>query len=72
MHDRVGYAGSMVDGRTVLETEPRGPAAAEMTTLWLFTKARLNERKKGPDNDEITRQALGVACRRERPSRASP
>lgn len=47
MHDRVGYAGSMVDGRTVLETEPRGPAAAEMTTLWLFTKARLNETTKG-------------------------
>jgi chromosome partitioning protein len=43
MHDRVDYAGSMTDGRTVLETNPRGPAAAEMVELWKFTKARLDE-----------------------------
>jgi len=43
MHDRVSYAASMVDGRTVQETDPRGPAASEMTALWQFVKARLHE-----------------------------
>ena len=47
MHDRVDYAGSMTDGRTVLETTPRGPAANEMGTLWKFVLERLNESTKG-------------------------
>ena len=46
MCDRVGYAASMIDGRTVLETDTRGPGAAEMKALWQFVKARLNEIKK--------------------------
>lgn len=46
MHDRVDYAGSMTDGRTVLETSPRGPAAAEMAELWKFVLTRLNENTK--------------------------
>ena len=43
MHDRVSYASSMIDGRTVLETDPRGPAAVEMNALWQFVNARLQE-----------------------------
>ncbi len=46
MHDRVDYAGSMTDGRTVLETTPRGPAAIEMNKLWKFVLARLTENTK--------------------------
>jgi chromosome partitioning protein len=56
MHDRVSYASAMVDGRTVLETDPRGPAAAEMTGLWKFVNARLNEiKKERKPNDESHR-----------------
>lgn len=46
MHDRVDYAASMTDGRTVLETTPRAPAAEEMRELWKFVNARLNESTK--------------------------
>jgi chromosome partitioning protein len=43
MHDRVDYAGSMVDGRTVLETDPKGKSASEMRDLWKFVIDRINE-----------------------------
>ena len=46
VHDRVDYAGSMIDGRTVLEIDPRGRSAREMVDLWSFVKARLNNKKK--------------------------
>jgi chromosome partitioning protein len=41
VHDRVDYAGSMIDGRTVQEIDPKGRSAAEMAELWLFVKAQL-------------------------------
>lgn len=34
IHDRIGYATSMTDGRTVLEIAPSGPAAREVIGLW--------------------------------------
>ena len=43
MHDRVDYASSMTDGRTVLEADPKGRSAAEMAALWKFVKGRLQE-----------------------------
>jgi chromosome partitioning protein len=43
MHDRVDYASSMTDGRTVQESDPKGRSAAEMATLWAFVKAKLQE-----------------------------
>ena len=46
MHDRVDYAASMVDGRTVLETNPKSPAAAETRDLWAFVQSRFNESTK--------------------------
>jgi chromosome partitioning protein len=52
MHDRVSYASSMTDGRTVLETDPRGPAAAEMKALWQFVNARLQEITKDGKDDK--------------------
>lgn len=42
IHDRVDYAASMIDGRTVLEVDPRGRSAAEIVDLWAFVKARIN------------------------------
>ena len=46
MHDRVDYAASMTDGRTVQETDPRGRSAAEMADLWKFVRDRMNESTK--------------------------
>lgn len=46
VHDRVDYAASMIDGRTVLEIDPRGRSAAEMVELWSFVKTRINESTK--------------------------
>jgi len=46
IHDRVDYAASMIDGRTVLEIDPKGKSAAEVGALWEFVKARINEKKK--------------------------
>jgi len=45
VHDRVDYAASMIDGRTVLEVGSRGRSAGEVVELWLFVKARLNDSK---------------------------
>jgi len=46
VHDRVDYAASMIDGRTVLETGPRGRSAGEVVELWAFVKSRLIDSKK--------------------------
>lgn len=46
VHDRVDYAASMIDGRTVLEIDPGGRSAEEMTALWKFVKTRIHENTK--------------------------
>jgi len=46
IHDRVDYAASMIDGRTVLEVDPKGRSAAEVADLWQFIKARLDDSNK--------------------------
>jgi chromosome partitioning protein len=46
MHDRVDYAASMTDGRTVQETDAKGRSALEMADLWKFVKSRMNESTK--------------------------
>lgn len=46
VHDRVDYAASMIDGRTVLEIDPNGRSAGEVVDLWKFVKARMNESTK--------------------------
>lgn len=46
VHDRVDYAGSMTDGRSVLEIDSRGRSATEMTELWAFVKTRLPKSTK--------------------------
>ena len=65
IHDRVDYAGSMIDGRTVQETDPKGRSAAEMAELWRFNKAQIAKstkaRKEGKraDEQEARRRAVG-------------
>jgi chromosome partitioning protein len=46
IHDRVDYAGSMIDGRTVQETDPKGRSAVEMAELWKFVQARIAKSTK--------------------------
>ena len=46
VHDRVDFAASMIDGRTVLEIDPRGRSAGEVVALWEFVKARMSESTK--------------------------
>ena len=46
IHSRVGFAGVLVDGRTVMDHEPKGPAAKEIRELWDVVADRLGARKK--------------------------
>lgn len=46
VHDRVDYAGSMTDGRTVQETDAKGRSAVEMAELWAFVKTRMTKSTK--------------------------
>lgn len=46
VHSRVGFAGVLSDGRTVLEHEPRGPAAAEIRDLSRFVRSSIDESPK--------------------------
>jgi chromosome partitioning protein len=46
IHDRVDFASSMIDGRSVMEIDQRGRSAAEIADLWNFVKSRINGNKK--------------------------
>lgn len=60
IHDRVDFAGSMIDGRSVLEIDPRGRSAAEITELWCFVKERIAENNKARKNEKTkTRKEEG-------------
>jgi chromosome partitioning protein len=64
VHDRVDYAGSMIDGRTVQETDNKSRSSIEMMELWGFVKARMEKstkaREKGRLADEQeARPAVG-------------
>lgn len=41
VHQRVGFASSMVDGRTVMETDKNSRSAEEIRLLWDFLEERL-------------------------------
>ena len=53
VHDRVDYAASMVDGRTVRETDPRGRSAEEMKQLLSFVLERMNAKTKGKKKEPV-------------------
>lgn len=46
IHDRVDFASSMIDGRTVMEIDPRGRSAGEVVELWRFVKTRITDNTK--------------------------
>lgn len=49
IHDRVDYAAAMTDGRTAIEINPSGFAAAEMADLWRLTRKHLQGNGKNRD-----------------------
>ena len=44
VHHRVNFASSMIDGRTVMETDPESPSAQEISALWMYIRDRLQRR----------------------------
>lgn len=42
IHNRLDYAASMIDGRTVMEVDPAGKSADEVMRLWQYIWTRLN------------------------------
>lgn len=43
LHHRTDFASSMIDGRTVMETDPRGKSAGEVAGLWAYIFDRLEK-----------------------------
>ncbi|SDH23631.1 ParA family protein [Roseospirillum parvum] len=43
LHQRVDFATSMIDGRTVMETAPESRSATEMTQLWDYVGIKLDK-----------------------------
>jgi chromosome partitioning protein len=43
LHQRVDFASSMIDGRTVREVSPGSNSAREVTDLWIYVNARLSK-----------------------------
>jgi hypothetical protein len=41
LHHRTDFAASMIDGRTVMEVDPKGRSAQEVTALWTYISERL-------------------------------
>jgi chromosome partitioning protein len=57
VHDRVDYAGSMIDGRTVQETDAKGGSSGEMIALWAFIQERMtNSTKARKEDGQWTRE----------------
>ena len=43
VHHRTEFAASMIDGRTVMEVDPHGRSAEEITELWRYVSDRLEK-----------------------------
>ena len=43
VHHRTDFAASMIDGRTVMEVDPRGRSANEIVELWTYISDRLEK-----------------------------
>ncbi len=43
VHHRTDFAGSMIDGRTVMEVDSKGRSAQEITHLWTYISDRLEK-----------------------------
>lgn len=53
VHDRVDYAASMVDGRTVQEADSKSRSAEEIAQLFAFVQERMHEKTKARKKETI-------------------
>ena len=60
IHQRVDFAASMIDGRTVMEVSGAKPAAQEIVQLWQFLANRLNIGQAPPAPVPEARVGLGA------------
>lgn len=62
IHNRVDFAGSMIDGRTVMDTAPDGDSAKEIGKLWSYVADRL-ERMQAPTrvSDQLITPSTGAS-----------
>jgi chromosome partitioning protein len=71
LHNRLDFAASMIDGRTVMEVDPTGKSAVEMLQLWTYLADRVGRLETPQPSwlDEQTRSARNVnALGRSAPS----
>ena len=43
LHQRTDFASSMIDGRTVMEVDPKSRSASEVVALWTYVSDRLEK-----------------------------
>jgi chromosome partitioning protein len=67
VHHRTEFAASMIDGRTVMETDPRGRSAEEITELWRYISDRL---EKNFRRTVFSAPAMSAAAGNPRPAYA--
>lgn len=53
VHDRVDYAASMVDGRTVQEADSKSRSAEEVAQLFAFVQERMHEKTKARKKETV-------------------
>ena len=72
IHQRVGFAGSMIDGRTVMEIPGRSRSPEEVAALWAYIKKRLARAgaKKPAPAKALKKPAPAKAPRKPAPAKA--
>jgi chromosome partitioning protein len=63
LHQRTDFAASMIDGRTVMETDPKGKSAAEVEGLWSYISDRLEKNFRRTVFSVPGTSAAGAAAR---------
>jgi chromosome partitioning protein len=66
IHHRTDFAASMIDGRTVMEVDPKGRSAAEIESLWAYVSDRLEKNfRRTVFSAPATPAAPGMAASRQ-------
>jgi chromosome partitioning protein len=60
LHQRTGFAASMIDGRTVGEIKGEARSAEEIASLWDYISHRLNRESRPSLADALAPQAIAA------------